>query len=151
MINTLKDWLDYRQWTIGSPFRWAKHLNKHDIQASSKVVIVGITYARIHHDKSLRRLFFDHVKRVNASLTKQQGFIGSGLRFQPWGNEAWTVSVWESTHDMQQFVYSEPHLSAMKEASKTMVVAKTTHIELDTKDLPLKWREVLNQLDKMCH
>ncbi|HHC75275.1 MAG TPA: DUF3291 domain-containing protein [Thiothrix sp.] len=150
IINTIKSCLNYKQWTISSPFRWAKH-PKNDIRASSKTVVVGITYARLHHDKRLRRLFLNHVKRVNTSLAEQQGFIGSSLRSQPFGDEAWTVSVWENKHDMQQFVYSEPHLSAMKEASKTMAAAKTTHIELDATDLPLKWRKILTILHEKCN
>lgn len=145
IINIIKKCCNYRQWTVSSPFRWAKH-RKKDMKQSSKTVIVGITYALLQDDKALRRLFFDQIKIVNASLATQQGFIGSSFRLQPFGNEAWTLSVWENKTDMKQFVYGEPHLNAMKTASKAMMDAKTTHIELAAEQLPLSWHEALRLL-----
>lgn len=145
IINIIKKCFNYRQWTVSSPFRWAKH-RKKDIKPSSKTVIIGITYALLQNDKTLRRLFFNHVKTINASLASQQGFIGSSFRAQPFGNKAWTLSVWENKDDMKQFVYGETHLSAMKAASKAMIEAKTTHIELAAERLPLSWHEALKLL-----
>lgn len=143
LLQSLKAFFDYRSWVISPPFKWSKIA-----QYDGESVIVAVTYARLVEDKVSRRLFFKHVTNINKHLEAAEGYIGSSLRMQPFGDDTWTVSVWRDEACMRKFVYSKEHATAMKEASKAMAEAKVAHRSMANSRLPLQWKEVFALLDE---
>jgi len=141
-LQSLKSLFNYREWCISPPFKWAKTAQ------TDNEVIIAVTYARLIKDKKLRRLFFQHVTKINGDLENADGYIGSTLRMQPFGDDTWTVSAWRDETAMRKFVYSETHAAAMKEASKAMAEAKVAHHSIAKSRLPLPWADVFKLLDK---
>lgn len=139
----MKSRLNIRNWYLTTPFKWAKSA-KTDNQLDT--IIIGITYARLSKDKALRKLFFNHVRHINTTLANTDGYIGSAIRMQPFGDKAWTVSAWKDEASMKAFVYGEAHAKAMQQAGKAMLEAQLSHHSVSIHQLPLPWTELTQRL-----
>lgn len=116
-------------------------------EANEKTVYVGITHATLRNDLQSRSLFFDYVKEVEDSLPQNPGFLGFSKRLALFGNDAWTMSVWDDQTSMEAFVRSEPHQRAIRNAMASLTSARFARIEIEAAEAPLTWDEALKVLE----
>lgn len=132
--------------TISTPYRESSRLDL-DSSGKEKVVLVSVTHITLNDDREARRIFWDHVHKLTKTMESNPGFRGMSLRRQLFGNEAWTLSVWENEESLREFVRSPEHRKAMNEGAPAARNIRFSRFQASTKELPLKWTEVLSRLD----
>ncbi len=111
---------------------------------SGRSAVVVLTYAEIKPGQ--RRAFFDKVLSVLDALPDQSGLLGFGYRFEILGNEAWTVSAWDSHGARDRFTASKAHAQAVRGAREVAGEMRFATVELPTSELPLSWSRVITLL-----
>lgn len=134
--------------TLATPFRGPGYSPSDGIDmtvATGDSVVVAITHARL--DRAKKRLFFDEVDKIAATLDQQPGFIGSSLRFRVLGNEAWTLTAWRDEDSLLDFVVSDVHQDAIDVGRPATTLERTHHFEVPITELPIPWERALAALD----
>ena len=111
-------------------------------------VVVAVTQATLGDDADDRAAFWDHVSRVEASLTDRPGFIGYSKRASVFGGEAWTMTVWADETSLTAFVRSDAHQAAIREAFGGLADARFARFAIAREDVPVSWDEALVRLDE---
>jgi heme-degrading monooxygenase HmoA len=115
--------------------------------ATGQTVYVGLTYAVLQSGQEPRSLFFDYVEQVEESLPRNPGFLGFSKRVKLFGNEAWTMTVWNSEESLDAFVRSETHLRAIRNAFGALESSRFARVEVSAEAAPLSWSEALRVLE----
>jgi heme-degrading monooxygenase HmoA len=84
-------------------------------------VFVGVTNAVL--GAADRSEFDRHTRRVVKSLPTQAGYVGHSVRTRVFGNEVWTMTIWESHAALTAFVRSPVHQAAMREGLDAVTTA----------------------------
>ncbi|MGY6553530.1 MAG: antibiotic biosynthesis monooxygenase [Wenzhouxiangella sp.] len=127
--------------TIGTP--WPR-MDLALAEPGEQVVVLALTHVVI--DPARRPVFNDANRRVLASMRDQPGLLGYAARRQVFGNEGWTMSVWEDDQARARFLHSPVHLDAIRHSQSAVVRVTTRRFELARKDLPRNWDEALLRL-----
>ncbi|MDX1958258.1 MAG: DUF3291 domain-containing protein [Leptospiraceae bacterium] len=131
---------------ISSPFQWKDSIDRNkDID---RKVYVGITEVVLGDDSKKNDLFWDYVYKLRKEIHSNNGFLGISIRRQLFQRKAWTMTVWESEEDMDNFVYSGTHKKAMKDAFDAMVSTRFARVELTFKEIPISWEKAEKFLDE---
>ncbi len=104
-----------------------------------QAVVLSVTHARV--DRSQRAEFDRHSRRIAGGLAEQPGLLGYSVRIEFFGDQLWTMTVWRSDADRENFVSSQRHrdgMAAGRPAVKSMTFARVT---LPASRLPLSWSE----------
>lgn len=127
--------------TIGTPWPRMEHQSADD---GDQVVVLAVTHVIVDPDR--RGLFNRANRRVLASMQGQPGLLGYAASRQIFGNEGWTMSIWEDDEARAQFVASPVHLDAMRQSQSAVVRVTTRSMAMARKDLPGDWDEALLRL-----
>lgn len=130
---------------IATPFKPAAHAPPG---AGDRPAIIAVTEARLGDNRALRRAFWDHVDKVEASLPDQPGFLGFSKRTELFGDRAWTMTAWTDEDSLEAFVRSETHQRAIAAAFGALDGARFARIETTRGAMPPDWDAALRQLDQ---
>ena len=126
--------------SISTPFVYPQ--GKAAIAQNAKLVV---THAFIQDGKS--GPFYSRSEEVVKSLKGQPGLLAYSVRRQLFGNQAWTLTVWDSERSKSAFIRSSAHQSAMAEASIVLSCARFLRVDWSGEIKNLDWDEVLGRLD----
>lgn len=126
--------------SISTPFVYPQ--GKAAIAQNAKLVV---THAFIQDGKS--GPFYSRSEEVVKSLKGQPGLLAYSVRRQLFGNQAWTLTVWDSERSKSAFIRSSAHQSAMAEASSVLSCARFLRVDWSGEIKNLDWDEVLGRLD----
>jgi heme-degrading monooxygenase HmoA len=116
------------------------------LPGAGETVVVGLTYAKL--DPATRGPFDDNRVRVVEDLARNAGFIGYSIRTRVFGNEVWTMTVWQSHGALDAFVESQAHQRGVREGMPAVTAARFARIELPRREIPLSWDRALEVLEK---
>jgi heme-degrading monooxygenase HmoA len=131
--------------TFGTPFRTAEGFD--EIPANTYVT-VGITHVITGNDKAKNDIFWDHTMRVVDSLASHKGYLGHKIRRQFFGNEAWTMTVWEDEASLQNFVVGKRHQDAIKNGLDALVKARFVRFKITKSGIPISWDDAEKIMDE---
>ena len=131
--------------TISTPFKGPGYDRDDGVTGdrSGATVVVALTHAVLGPE---RRNFDRGVDRVVDSLAQQPGLIGSSLRRELFGNEAWTMTVWRDAAALDAFVRSSVHQQAIRDGAGDLAGANFSRFELPAAALPIDWETALDYL-----
>lgn len=134
---------------ISTPFRGPGYRSSEGVTLpdAKETVLVSVTHAVL--DPERRKPFDDYTRVVVESLPKQEGLIGWSVRKQPFGDEAWTLTVWRDHAAMRAFVDSDAHRAAMRNGRIALREARFHHYEVPRAAMPPRWDEVLQILKEV--
>ena len=126
--------------SISTPFVYPQ--GKAAIAKNGKLVV---THAFIQEGKS--GPFYSRSEEVVKSLQGQPGLLAYSVRRQLFGNQAWTLTLWESENSKSAFIRSSAHQLAMAEASSVLSCARFLRVDWSGEVKNLDWDDVLDRLD----
>ena len=126
--------------SISTPFVYPQ--GKAAIAKNAKLVV---THAFIQEGKS--GPFYSLSEEVVKSLQGQPGLLAYSVRRQLFGNQAWTLTLWESENSKSAFIRSSAHQLAMAEASSVLSCARFLRVDWSGEVKNLDWNDVLDRLD----
>jgi heme-degrading monooxygenase HmoA len=115
-------------------------------QAQKPTVMVGLTNAVL--DPKTRAVFDDHTHRVLRSLPQQPGYVGHAVRTRPFGNEVWTMTVWQDEQALDAFVASDVHREAIRRGLVAVRSARFARFEWPADRGAPTWAEALRVLEE---
>ena len=134
--------LGFEGYVIAKSFKGPGYdVNKGVTFPGTDSVLVGLTYAVTGDDSELNNIFFEHVKKVEESLQDRSGFIGYSIRKQLFGNEVWTMTVWDNKYSMQSFVESDVHKEAMKKGMTALKTTRFYRFFIKKEAIPISWEK----------
>jgi nitrite reductase/ring-hydroxylating ferredoxin subunit len=96
--------------------------------------------------------FFRFVIGIRRQLAHSEGLIGYSLDANVPGKEFWTLSVWQDTDSLWQFVQRLPHSQAMTDLLPHMGQTEFFHFEVDGSSVPPDWQETKRRMrDQGAH
>lgn len=107
--------------------------------------VVALTHAVL--DGAKRGPFDRGSAEVIRSLPAQPGIVGYALRTKPFGNEVWTMTVWEDEASRAAFVRAPVHMAAIRAGSGAILQGRFAHVEVPAQEAPLPWPKALAVLD----
>lgn len=110
----------------------------------SKTVMIGITHAIV--DGKNRKQFDKHTRLVIKSLPQHDGYVGHRVRTRIFGNEVWTMTVWQDERSLDAFVRAPIHREAIKQGLGGVKSAQFLRFEYPAADVPPSWDEVIERL-----
>ncbi len=132
---------------IATPFRGPGYDAKTGVRNEhARTLLVAVTKAELHDERSLRTRFWNHVDKVEKSLEGRPGFIGFSKRQELFGDQAWTMTVWTDEASLDAFVGSSDHQAAMAEASYLLKSARFVRFQIDRSEVPVPWASALERL-----
>ncbi len=117
-------------------------------QASDAPVVVSLTLAVLNDDEDARDRFWEYVRIVDATMSDQPGFVGSSKRVEPFGDRAWTMTVWRDEDSLRAFLASSDHRAAVREGMAAIDDALFLRFTSPGTSLPLPWDEAVARLDR---
>lgn len=105
------------------------------------LVYVVVTRANIKPE--MRSVFNKLAARVVDTLPDQPGLITYSLRRELFGTQEWTMTVWNSARERDDFGQSSAHRSAMKLTSRLVEDFDVRRFVVRRSQLPLRWQDVL--------
>ncbi len=127
---------------ISTPFLISKD-SKSDPE---KNVIVSITYAQIGDNSNKNKSFWKNVGLIKDNSKENSGLIGISISKKIFGNEAWTMTVWETEEDLENFIISKRHSKAIDESEEALAISKFARLKMKRKEIPLAWEKAVNIL-----
>jgi heme-degrading monooxygenase HmoA len=112
--------------------------------ADGNTVMIGITHAIV--DGKNRKLFDKHTRLVIKSLPQHDGYVGHMVRTRIFGNEVWTMTVWQDERSLDAFVRAPIHREAIKQGLSGVKSAQFIRFEHPAADVPPSWDEVIERL-----
>ncbi len=110
-------------------------------ELADKPVVLVLTHITVNTDN--RTEFDVQTKMVIKSLSKQPGLLGYSARRELFGNQGWTLSVWENDAMRAQFVGSAIHQQAILKSAPAIVSVGFKRLTLPRSKLPANWNEAL--------
>lgn len=104
-------------------------------------VVLVLTHIVVAGDR--RDEFDRQTRRVIDSMATQPGLIGYSARRELFGNEAWTMSVWDSDAARARFVRSAVHQEAIAKSEPAIVTVRLKRLNMARKDVPRDWAAAL--------
>lgn len=126
--------------SISTPFTYPRG---NAVKANNAKLVV--THAYIREGQSTP--FYSRSEDVVKSLKDQPGLLAYSVRRQLFGNQAWTLTLWDSENSKSAFIRSSAHQKAMAEASSVLHCARFLRVDWSGEVTNLGWDEVLERLD----
>jgi len=83
---------------------------------------------------------------IQKQLAGTPGVIGYSLRAQIFSKQFWTLSVWEDSAALINFVRKVPHSESMKAMAPFMGQTKFKQWTVPGSGVPLKWAEAIRRM-----
>jgi heme-degrading monooxygenase HmoA len=125
---------------IASPLRGPINNKKYRVQLTNDTVVTSLTYVRTGDDFAKNLIFWKHVNIVANALPEQPGYLGHSIRRVIFGNEGWTMTVWENQESLKSFIDSSIHQTAIENGISAVVQGRFANITLKTSELPISWK-----------
>lgn len=109
-----------------------------------KNYIVMLTYLPLARYRSLPQ-FLHFVFRIVLQLQKSPGLVGYTLRAGVLKKQFWTLSIWEDSQSVYNFISRHPHLDAMSTLQGKMGKTAFHQWSLKGDILPLSWKAALTK------
>jgi len=84
--------------------------------------------------------------QINKQLSATPGAIGYSMRAKLLSRQFWTLSVWESSAALMDFVAKVPHGESMKAMAPFMGKTKFAQWKVLGSGIPLKWDEAIRRM-----
>ncbi|MEM7023415.1 MAG: hypothetical protein AAF637_12605 [Pseudomonadota bacterium] len=110
-------------------------------------VVVALTKAVLREDGVGRSDFWTNVFVVSDSLAGRPGFVGSSLRTEVFGKNAWTMTVWTDEASLDDFVYGEVHQTAIREGFGALQAVRFARLAVGRDAIPISWSRALEILE----
>jgi hypothetical protein len=91
-------------------------------------------------------LFLRLTFQVQSQIAQAPGAIGYSLRAKPLSREFWTLSVWQDSNRLMDFVREVPHGDVIKELAPQMGATKFTQWKILGSAIPPKWDEAVQRM-----
>jgi heme-degrading monooxygenase HmoA len=129
------------RFVIASPVRLAA---RGPAERDGDLLLAVVTYARIRRGVRLR--FTWHAWRVLRTLGGTPGLVLRANRVQPFGNEAWTLTVWRDESALQAFDTSPSHREAVARSRELLSHFQSQRFAVTRGELPIAWKRALSEL-----
>ncbi|MDJ0787450.1 MAG: hypothetical protein QNK05_11625 [Myxococcota bacterium] len=130
---------------ISTPFRGpGVRTDGHVALPEDQRVVVALTYAVLSDD---RGPFDRYIGYVAEDMDAHAGLVGFSIGKRIFGNDVWTMSVWEDRRSLEDFVESDRHQQAIQAAGSAIVSLKTKQLELPAGEVPLTWERAFALLE----
>jgi hypothetical protein len=93
-------------------------------------------------------LFMRSTFQIQRQLKGTAGVIGYSLRAEIFSRRFWTLSVWEDSAPLMDFVARVPHSESMKAMAPFMGKAKFTQWKILGSAVPLRWDEAVARMEQ---
>jgi heme-degrading monooxygenase HmoA len=125
---------------IAMPFNYSDDLKK--TVNENQTAVIGLTYAVVGDNDEKNDVFWKNTEKVIESLPNQKGYLGHGLRFELFGDEAWTMTVWEDLDSLNNFVQSDVHKKAMRQGYLALTEAsRFANVTVKRSEVPMSWEK----------
>ncbi len=84
--------------------------------------------------------------QIQGQLGKTPGAIGYSMRAKLFSRQFWTLSVWESSAALMDFVAKAPHSESMKAMAPFMGKTKFAQWKVLGSGIPLNWDEAIRRM-----
>ncbi len=91
-------------------------------------------------------LFMRFSMQIHRQLKTTPGVMGYSLRAKLFTRRFWTLSVWENSAALMDFVAKVPHSESMKSMVPFMGKTKFTQWKVSGSNVPLKWDEAIGRM-----
>jgi hypothetical protein len=98
------------------------------------------------HRYSKIPLFLRFSMQIHRQLKTTAGVMGYSLRAKLFTRRFWTLSVWENSAALMDFVAEVPHSESMKSMVPFMGKTKFTQWKVPGSNVPLKWDEAIGRM-----
>src|SRR5262249_12386453 len=99
-----------------------------------------LSYLPLKHFRAIPR-FFQFTFETQRQLATARGLIAYTLDAQPFRRKFWTLSVWEDSQALMEFVRTAPHSRIMQDLAPHMAKTEFVQWQVTASGLPLKWPE----------
>ena len=90
--------------------------------------------------------FMRFTMEIKKQLSATPGAIGYSMRAKLFTRRFWTLSVWESSAALMDFVANVPHGESMKAMAPFMGKTKFAQWKVLGSGIPLKWDEAIRRM-----
>ncbi|MEL6963929.1 MAG: antibiotic biosynthesis monooxygenase [Pseudomonadota bacterium] len=133
---------------ISTPFSGPGYSSRAGVAFQENApVVIAISKAVMRQDGVKRSEFWHHVSTVRDSLDDQPGFIGHSIRRELFGTAAWTMTVWTDEASLDNFVASDVHQTAIREAFDALETTRFVRFVAIAGDIPIAWDRALVVLE----
>jgi hypothetical protein len=91
-------------------------------------------------------LFMRFSMEINKQLRATPGAIGSSMRAKLFTRQFWTLSVWESSAALMDFVAKVPHSESIKAMAPFMGKTRFAQWKVSGAAVPLRWDEAIRRM-----
>jgi hypothetical protein len=91
-------------------------------------------------------LFMRYSVGIMRQIAGSPGAIGYSMRAKLFSRRFWTLSVWENSAALMEFVSKGPHSESMKAMTPFMGKTKFTQWKVVGSVLPLQWDEAIRRM-----
>lgn len=107
------------------------------VETENDQVVVGLTYIRTGEDAQKNKVFWRHVSEVYQSMEAQPGLVGYSIRREVFGDQGWTMSIWQDEQSLQGFVQSTVHQNAIKAGMPALTQTKFARLTVHKSRIPI--------------
>ena len=104
-----------------------------------------LSYLPLRHYRALWK-FFRFAGETMRQLSTARGLIGYSLLAQPFRRRFWTLSVWDDSPALMEFVQKAPHSRIMQDLAPHMGKSQFAQWKVTAADLPLDWAKAKARL-----
>jgi heme-degrading monooxygenase HmoA len=130
---------------IGTPFKTSEAFKT---LSGDTRLIIGITHVVLGDNEDKNTAFWENADAVIASLPNQHGYLGHKIRKKLFSNDAWTMTIWESSTSLNSFVNGEVHSTAIGYGLPAVKEARFVRFTALKSDIPLSWKTVEEEMQK---
>ena len=110
-------------------------------------VFVAITNASLK--RHLRSDFLKSSDELYSTLDLIEGYIGGSLRVEPFGNQAWTLTIWKDKEAMNRFVLGQAHMAAAFTHGEAIIKFRSADFIMESQLIPNVWDKAMEKLDEI--
>jgi hypothetical protein len=93
-------------------------------------------------------LFMRFSMKIHKQLQATPGVIGYSMRAKLISRRFWTLSIWESSAALMDFVAKVPHSDSMKALAPFMGQTRFTQWKMAGSQIPLQWDEAIRRMSQ---
>jgi hypothetical protein len=84
--------------------------------------------------------------QIQNQIAQSPGAVGYSLRAQPLSRQFWTLSAWQDSRGLMEFVRQLPHCDVMKALTPYMAPTKFTEWKILGSAIPPNWDDAVQRL-----
>ncbi len=142
MLLAISTWLT--GCAFSAPFKKTALAREGGLAPDRPVLVV---VSATEHRPGMRSEFFKDTKAVLATMGEQPGLLGHAVRFEIFGNKAWTMTAWKDEASLTAFVRSPAHREAVRRSGETAQNIRFASAEMPLGALPMSWEEARRRLE----